>query len=58
MTPSCGRIFCDIDLPPIDGWHELPDGDRLECPINGRGILNAPKCPPLEGVALTMPHGA
>lgn len=31
VTPSCGCIFCDLDLEPVDGFHEGPEGERIEC---------------------------
>ena len=25
---SCGCVFCDIDLKPVNGWHVSPDGKK------------------------------
>ena len=31
VTPSCGCIFCDLDLEAVDGIHDGPAGERIEC---------------------------
>lgn len=33
VTPSCGCVFCDLDLEPVDGFHEGPKGERIECTL-------------------------
>lgn len=50
VTKGNGCVFCDIDLAPTRGFHLLPDGRSLRCPIVDE--------PPLSGrKAEALPHG-
>ncbi|ARQ95393.1 hypothetical protein [Bradyrhizobium phage BDU-MI-1] len=33
VTPSCGCIFCDLDLEPVDGVHTGPAGQAIKCEV-------------------------
>lgn len=40
VVPSCGCVFCDLELSPTnctDGWfHLLKDGSAIPCPASAR----------------------
>jgi hypothetical protein len=33
VTPSCGCVFCDLRLMPVDGFHLGRDGEEVPCPL-------------------------
>jgi hypothetical protein len=33
VTPSCGCVFCDLDLEPENGLHDAGDGTTIPCPL-------------------------
>ena len=42
VTLSCGCIFCDLGLDGKDGFHRMPNGEVVRCPLEWPDYSSSP----------------